>query len=740
MTLAAAGNDKIAAVQDRFYYGLYGNTRPALEFAVSPHRKSDGGASIYADWMHRAKPTSAGLWVINQVNLETNPGTFQFQYGGGKTLTIRGRLRDPEFFFRPVPFLPGKRTKEFALPSAVVFTEVDNRGLTKADVTWLKSINATVVYSGGVADDGGRKTHIYIPLDAPHPPAVIERLNRALRDKLGGDKFDLTTLLRVPGTHHRKDPNNPVPVRVALYSSRDALVSLPELASALGTELPSEDVRSRVSGEREAPTGRPLTAVKPKGAKWGRARNTLQKNNGMWEGGGFGGRHQAVFALVKDLARLGLTLEEAVWVAEQGPTLEGGKGCAAAHDKAAEEDTSVERQVTQAWNHTQAVAVREERVAQGTATPTREGERAKSAGAGTTATGGRRLILTAASTFKARRTLWLWDTTGPGQTPTSQGRIPMGALTIGAGAPGIAKSQAAIWLVAEVTQGTLPGEFFGKPRSVIYCATEDSWEQTIVPRLMAAGADMTRVFHVGVSEDNDRQARLSLPDDVDALGEECDTYGVALIIADPLISFLADSIDDYREREVRKALEPLMAMADRHIVTVYGLAHFTKNGGSDPLSRIHGSGAFGRVVRAAIAFTKTEDGGFVMSQVKNNLGRTDMPSFSYTVQDATVYDEDGGAIYTSRFVLGEESETDVTREMEAANTKARGGKTKMDRCIEWLTKYLGDKGGSVERDQVMADAKIMGFTQSMLYKVRDSMGVRIEQSGFGGNKTSTWSL
>lgn len=754
--------------QRRFFYALFGTAAPVLEFNLSPYRKKarEGTSAVFSDpWKWRAKPSRNGLYAANSAVQEQGAGVIELvrrrplSEGGsktGETYTFRGRLDAPELYFRVVPFRFGEggSKKSRALPCAVIFTELDKRGLTDEDWALLEELNATVIESGGVAEDRKPKVHIYIPLDVPHPPAVIENACRLLRDKLGGDKFDLTTFLRVPGTYHRKDKNNPRPVRVLRYSSRSRLVSLSKLCQALGTDAQSIAAHESAQSARQSSTDalRASDALKPKTTN-NRAERALRDANSRYESGNQDDRDGVLWGLYKDLARShtvkgipgpGVTDGRHIlwyalrcdaakhdddWVAKDVDRFLRSKAYADLLDRADGTSAGVAEESDQDVPHPPEPERRKKAQVK---------KRAESAGEPVTS--GRRLILTPASTFKARRTLWLWDTTGPGQTPTSQGRIPMGALTIGAGAPGIAKSQGAIWLVAGVTTGTLPGEFFGKPRSVIYCATEDSWEQTIVPRLMAAGADMSRVFHVTVSEDDHPQARLSLPGDVNALGEACDEHGVALIIADPLVSFLSDSIDEYREREVRSALEPLMAMADRHIVTVYGLAHFTKNGGSDPLSRIHGSGAFGRVVRAAIAFTKTEDGGFVMSQVKNNLGRTDMPSYSYTVQDATVYDEDGEPIYTSRFVLGDESDTDVVKEMDNANIRSRGGKTKMQRCEEWLTKYLGERSGSVERDQVMSDAKIMGFTQSMLYKVRDAMGLTIEQSGFGKDKTSTWRL
>jgi hypothetical protein len=47
--------------------------------------------------------------------------------------------------------------------------------------------------------------------------------------------------------------------------------------------------------------------------------------------------------------------------------------------------------------------------------------------------------------------------------------------------------------------GVLPGEYLGQSKAVLVAASEDSWEHTIVPRLMAAGADLDLVYRVEVN-------------------------------------------------------------------------------------------------------------------------------------------------------------------------------------------------------------------------------------------------
>ncbi len=213
---------------------------------------------------------------------------------------------------------------------------------------------------------------------------------------------------------------------------------------------------------------------------------------------------------------------------------------------------------------------------------------------------GRRLVFTPASKITPRPVIWAWDTTPPGAGPAeTQGRFPAGSLVLAVGHAGLGKSQFACWTTARLTNGTLPGCHYRKPRSVVYCTSEDSWEMTIVPRLMAAGADLGRVYHVRVVDDGDPHARLTLPVDT-ALLEAGIEHDVVMVVLDPLLSMIDHGINDYRAREVRQALEPLVAIADRTRCLMLGLAHFIKATGNDPLLLVSGSAAFGQLVRAAL--------------------------------------------------------------------------------------------------------------------------------------------
>ena len=94
------------------------------------------------------------------------------------------------------------------------------------------------------------------------------------------------------------------------------------------------------------------------------------------------------------------------------------------------------------------------------------------------------ITLTRASDVKIRPIDWLWD-----------GYLPRGMLTLLAGLPGCGKSTLSLAFAATVTSaGRWPD---GTPMrtlgSVLIWSSEDAADTVLTPRLMACGADLSRV-------------------------------------------------------------------------------------------------------------------------------------------------------------------------------------------------------------------------------------------------------
>jgi hypothetical protein len=329
----------------------------------------------------------------------------------------------------------------------------------------------------------------------------------------------------------------------------------------------------------------------------------------------------------------------------------------------------------------------------------------------------RRIVLTRASDIEPEPVIWAWEDGG-------QGRIPAGSFGLFAGREGTGKSSFLIWKAAQVTRGELPGAFKGDPRAVIYVAVEDSWKFTIVPRLIAVGADLGRVYRAEVETVEGETVTLSLPSDNKLLEDAIGEHQVALVALDPLMSAIGDHLDTHVNRQVRQALDPLARMADRTGAVIAGIAHFNKGTGTDASSLITASGAFKDVARFIFAFaTDPEDGAQVISQTKNSLGRSDLPSLAYRVISAKVPTGKGDA-NVGRFILDGPSDRSV---QDILSTPA-GERDEKTRAAEYLKTALA--AGPRRAREVEEEARVVhAIAKRTLDRARRELGIAARKCG-----------
>ena len=342
----------------------------------------------------------------------------------------------------------------------------------------------------------------------------------------------------------------------------------------------------------------------------------------------------------------------------------------------------------------------------------------------------RRAKLTRASDIVIRPVVWAWAIDGVG-------RLPAGSLTIAAGREGTGKSSFAIWVAAHITRGTLPGAYFGTPRKVFYLAVEDSWTHTIAPRLAAAGADLELLYRFEVVNNDDDEVMLVLPADNKLLEAEMIVHNVALVIIDPLMSVLSERIDTHRTREVRFALDPLAKLADRTRSVVFGVCHFNKSSGTDAASLLSGSHAFRDVPRSIFGFARDDDNTRVMTQVKNSLGRDDMPSLSYKIETAYI-DTTEGPAETGKFTFTGESERTVADILRDSRHDSDDREERRD-AGSWIKAYLTRAGGVAPSKDVLAAGKAAGYAEQTMKNARRKVA-DTKPSGFGSELVHTWIL
>ena len=186
-------------------------------------------------------------------------------------------------------------------------------------------------------------------------------------------------------------------------------------------------------------------------------------------------------------------------------------------------------------------------------------------------------------------------------------RIPLGKMTTFAGSTGLGKTFALCDLAARVsTGGEVPfggGAKFQQGK-VLFISSEDDADDTLVPRLMELGADLSQVFFLSPeSEDHFTLSALELLSGMlDDMGP-----GVRMVAIDPPTSYVG-GVDDHKNSELRGLLGPLKRWcSDRRVALIF-VTHVNKSAQSvDAMARVIGSVAWVAAVRAAHMFCPDPD-------------------------------------------------------------------------------------------------------------------------------------
>ncbi|MCK7597791.1 AAA family ATPase [Microbulbifer sp. CAU 1566] len=329
--------------------------------------------------------------------------------------------------------------------------------------------------------------------------------------------------------------------------------------------------------------------------------------------------------------------------------------------------------------------------------------------------------LTRASDVHCRPIGWLWP-----------GWLAAGKLHIFGGHPGCGKTTAALSIAAIVSNGGLWPDGSRAPiGNVLIWSGEDDAADTLVPRLMAAGADLNRVYIVGDVVSCGEPRPFNPAADILTLEKQAEAIGgVRLLIADPVVSAVTG--DSHKNAEVRRALQPIVNLASRLGCAVLGITHFSKGtAGRDPTERITGSIAFGALARVVIVATKGEDGDRIIARAKSNIG-PDGGGFQYDLEQVEL---DG--LSASRVVWGDVIEG-TAREIIG---ETEVGSSSRDDALTWLEELLWS--GPVPVKAIKQEATASGTSWRTVERAKKELGVeahRVQDGAERGRGHWEWML
>ena len=315
---------------------------------------------------------------------------------------------------------------------------------------------------------------------------------------------------------------------------------------------------------------------------------------------------------------------------------------------------------------------------------------------------------------------WLWN-----------GWLAKGKFHIFAGQAGTGKTTISIALASIITNGGKFPDGQNSPiGSVLIWSGEDSIKDTLTPRLMASGADLSRVHFVGDTFKNREIQSFDPATDMQALFFKASSIeDLALLIIDPIVNAVAG--DSHKNGEVRRALQPIVDFGEKLNCAVLGITHFSKGGqGKDPMERVTGSLAFAALARVVLATGKIDDGDKskrIFCRAKSNIG-IDEGGFEYDLHQKEV----SKGIFTS-YVSFSDAIEGSARELLAEPDNRFGGSdggSAVDDAKAFLIELLAD--GEMASKSIENEAKEAGISKASLRRAKDLLKIKVSKSKLDG--------
>lgn len=310
------------------------------------------------------------------------------------------------------------------------------------------------------------------------------------------------------------------------------------------------------------------------------------------------------------------------------------------------------------------------------------------------------------SEVKSEPLEWLW-----------RGWLPVGKYCTLSGDPGVGKSCMTLEWAAAISKGrAFPLESIGRePANVLLFIAEDGLGDTVRPRLEAMGADLNRIH--AFDTEATPEASIAL------LRTQCERLRPALIIIDPLSSFIPTEAEGSKMSDLRKKfLNPLKALAEEYACTVVGLVHLNKSAlGDNPLYRSAGRIDYATLARSAMICAKDPQNAdcYILANAKTNLMKSPQ-CLRYGIEDRNgvpVIDWQGIAEgYSASGLL-------------APST----GQSERVSVVEDAQNFLFSElaNGAVPYNDLLKRAKLAGFSEAAIKRAKDGLAKSEKLGGRG---------
>jgi hypothetical protein len=329
------------------------------------------------------------------------------------------------------------------------------------------------------------------------------------------------------------------------------------------------------------------------------------------------------------------------------------------------------------------------------------------------------VVLVPLDTVAPASVRWAWD-----------GRIPLGAVSLLVGDGGLGKSTMLLDLAARLSRGQLAGALYGTPVQVAVATAEDAVAEVVRPRAQVAGADLARVQVLAVRRSGTPDG-LIVPADLAALQAAIRAAQVRFICIDPLVAHLPETVNAHRDQDVRRALAPLVRVAEQEDIAVVAVVHLNKSESTKVVTRICASVGFHNAARSVLLVGPDPADRVgptrVLVHAKCNLAPL-APALRFRIEGRELV-TDGATITTSAIAWCGEA-TGVSS-AEVLGTPDAEKESTLAEAVAWLRDALAV--GPVEAGTLFELANAVGIAERTLQRARPRIGATTRKETFSGS-------
>jgi len=293
------------------------------------------------------------------------------------------------------------------------------------------------------------------------------------------------------------------------------------------------------------------------------------------------------------------------------------------------------------------------------------------------------------SEIKQRKIDWLWYP-----------YIPYGKLTILQGDPGEGKSTFMLNIAALLSRGKSMPDGYSNDRfeSVVYQTLEDDLSDTVKPRLIAAGADCSKIAYIV-----DEECPLTLEDS--RIETTIRQTNARLFILDPLQAYVSQHNDLFSAGRIRQQLQKLSIIAAKYKCAIVIIGHMNKASGEKNLYRGLGTIDIAAIARSVlmIARDKSDSSIRYMFPIKSSLA-PEGPMIAFSLEN------NKGIHWLGKHDM----DIDVLSELNST-------KKKQESALETISRMLAYR--DVRSSEMLNKLNMLGISERTIQIAKKQLGV-----------------